>query len=110
MPAQLAGLLKGAGERIAVAALAVLIMWAVAIWAIALNAPAPTATAPTPAPVASSLHLVVASGQPAPTGGAFSRFDVTTQPIVAPVNARGHVAFYASVVHSKQTEGIFLYL
>jgi hypothetical protein len=110
MPAPLAGLLKGAGERVGVAALAVLIMWAVAIWAIALNAPAPTATAPTPAPVAPSLHLVVASGQPAPTGGAFSRFDVTTQPIVAPVNARGHVAFYASVVHSKQTEGIFLYL
>jgi hypothetical protein len=110
MPAPLAGLLKGAGERVGVAALAVLIMWTVAIWAIALNAPAPTATAPTPAPVAPSLHLVVASGQPAPTGGAFSRFDVTTQPIVAPVNARGHVAFYASVVHSKQTEGIFLYL
>jgi hypothetical protein len=110
MPAQLAGLLKGAGERIAVAALAVLIMWAVAIWAIALNATAPTATAPTAAPVAPSLRLVIASGQPAPTGGDFSRFDVTTQPIVAPVNARGHVAFYASVVHSKQTEGIFLYL
>jgi hypothetical protein len=110
MPAQLAGLLRGAGERIAVAALAVLIMWAVAIWAIALNAPAPTATAPTAAPVAPSLRLVIASGQPAPTGGDFSRFDVTTQPIVAPVNARGHVAFYASIVHSKQTEGIFLYL
>jgi hypothetical protein len=110
MPAQLAGLLKGAGERIAVAALAVLIMWAVAIWAIALNATAPTATAPTAAPVAPSLRLVIASGQPAPAGGDFSRFDVTTQPIVAPVNARGHVAFYASVVHSKQTEGIFLYL
>jgi hypothetical protein len=110
MPAQLAGLLKGAGERIAVAALTVLIMWAVAIWAIALNAPAPTATAPTAAPVAPSLRLAVASGQPAPTGGDFSRFDVTTQPIVAPVNARGHVAFYSSMVHSKQTEGIFLYL
>jgi hypothetical protein len=110
MSAPLAGLLKGAGERVGVAALAVLIMWAVAIWAIALNAPAPTATAPTPAPVASTLRLVVATGQPAPTGGDFSRFDVTTQPIVAPVNARGHVAFYASVVHSKQTEGIFLQL
>jgi hypothetical protein len=110
MSAPLAGLLKGAGERVGVAALAVLIMWAVAIWAIALNAPAPTATAPTPVPVASTLRLVVATGQPAPTGGDFSRFDVTTQPIVAPVNARGHVAFYASVVHSKQTEGIFLQL
>jgi hypothetical protein len=109
MPAPLAGLLlKSARERVAVTALAVLIMWAVAIWAIALNGPTPTATAPTSAPVPSSLRLVIATGQPAPTGGDFNRFDVTTQPIVAPVNARGHVAFYASIVHSKQTEGIFL--
>jgi len=108
MPAPLAGLLKGAGERVGVASLAVLIMWAVAIWAIALNAPAPTATAPRQTPVAPSLRLAVASGQSAPTGGDFNRFDVTTQPIVAPVNARGHVAFYASVVRSKHTEGIFL--
>ena len=109
MPAAFAGLLlKGAGERVAVAAMAVLIMWAAAIWAIVLNAPTPTASAPTAAPVAPRLHLVVASGQPAPTGGDFNRFDVTTQPIVAPVNARGHVAFYASVLHSRQTEGIFL--
>ena len=51
---------------------------------------------------------MVASGQPAPTGGNFDRFDVASQPIVAPVNARGHVAFYASVLRSKTTEGIFL--
>jgi hypothetical protein len=109
MPALFAGLLlKGAGERVALAAVAVLIMWTAAIWAIVLNTPAPTTTVPTSAPVAPSLRLVIATGQPAPTGGAFTRFDVTAQPIVAPVNARGHVAFYASVVHSKQTEGIFL--
>ena len=101
MPAAFAGLLlKGAGERVAVAAMAVLIMWAAAIWAIVLNAPAPTATAPTSTPVAPSLRLVIATGQPAPTGGDFNRFDVMAQPIVAPVNARGHVAFYASVVRS----------
>jgi hypothetical protein len=110
MSIPLAGLLRGAGERVGVAALPVLIMWAVAIWAIAFNAPVPTATAPIPTPVASSLRLVVATGQPAPSGGDFNRFDVTTQPIVAPVNARGHVAFYASVAHSKQTEGIFLHV
>jgi hypothetical protein len=109
MTALFAGLLlKGAGERVALAAVAVLIMWTAAIWAIVLNTPAPTTTVPTSAPVAPSLRLVIATGQPAPTGGAFTRFDVTAQPIVAPVNARGHVAFYASVVHSKQTEGIFL--
>jgi len=107
---QVAGLLRGTGERVALAGAAMLIMWAIAIWAIALNAPAPTATTPTPAPIPPSLRLVVASGQPAPSGGDFNRFDVTTQPIVAPVNARGHVAFYANVAHSKQTEGIFLYL
>jgi hypothetical protein len=57
---------------------------------------APT-TNPSSAPVASSLRLVVASslrlvvaaGQPSPTGGDFNRFDVTTQPIVAPVTYRG---------------------
>jgi hypothetical protein len=107
---QVAGLLRGTGERVALAGAAMLIMWAIAIWAIALNAPAPTATTPTPAPISPSLRLVVANGQPAPSGGDFNRFDVTTQPIVAPVNARGHVAFYANVAHSKQTEGIFLYL
>src|SRR6516225_7958465 len=109
MPASLAGLmLKSARQRVMVAALAVLVMWSVAIWAIALNAPAPISTAPTSAPLPSSLRLIIATGQPAPTGGDFNRFDVATQPIVAPVNARGHVVFYASVVHSKQTEGIFL--
>src|SRR5262249_3096079 len=55
-----------------------------------------------------SLHLVVASGQPVPLGGSFDRFDVASQPIVAPVNARGHVAFYATVVRSRTRSGIFL--
>jgi hypothetical protein len=110
MPVRFAGLLRGAGERVGVAALGVLSLWAVAIWAIATNATAPVENAPEPAPVPPSLRLIVASGQPAPTGGEFSRFDVTTQPIVAPVNARGHAAFYASMVHSKRAEGIFLYV
>ena len=57
---------------------------------------------------APALRLVVASGATAPGGGAFDRFDVGQQPIVAPVNARGQVAFYASVVHSRAREGIFL--
>jgi hypothetical protein len=54
------------------------------------------------------MRLVVASGQAAPTGGSFDRFDIASQPIVAPVNVRGHVAFYASVIRSKTAEGIFL--
>ncbi len=57
---------------------------------------------------AQALRLVAASGQRTPTGGLFDRFDVSVQPIVAPVNASGQVAFYASIVHDKATEGMFL--
>jgi hypothetical protein len=58
--------------------------------------------------VVDALRLVVASGQAAPGGGSFNRFDVSSQPIVAPVNGRGQVAFYASVARAKANEGIFL--
>jgi hypothetical protein len=58
--------------------------------------------------VVHTLRLVVASGQAAPGGGNFNRFDVSSQPIVAPVNRRGQVAFYASVARAKANEGIFL--
>ncbi len=44
----------------------------------------------------------------APGGGRFDRFDVASQPIAAPVNARGQVAFYATVLHAPGREGIFL--
>ena len=55
-----------------------------------------------------ALRAVVRSGLPAPGGGRFDRFDVTSQPIVAPVNARGQVAFYATVLRAPAREGIFL--
>ena len=100
-------LLAGARRRLQIAGIAVLGLWSAVLWAILANSPAPTTDRPA-APVASALRLVVASGQPAPTGGNFDRFDVTAQPIVAPVNARGHVAFYARMARSKTTEGIFL--
>jgi hypothetical protein len=54
------------------------------------------------------LHAVVRSGLAAPGGGIFDRFDVTSQPIVAPVNARGQIAFYATVLRAPAREGIFL--
>jgi hypothetical protein len=54
------------------------------------------------------LRAVVWSGLAAPGGGQLDRFDVTAQPIVAPVNARGQVAFYATVLHAPAREGIFL--
>jgi hypothetical protein len=55
-----------------------------------------------------ALRAVVRSGLTAPGGGRFDRFDVTAQPIVAPVNARGQVAFYATLLRSPSREGIFL--
>jgi hypothetical protein len=109
VPSPTAGLLlAGARSRLQIAGIAVLGLWGAVIWAIVSNSPAPSGGAQPAAPVPPSLHLVVAAGQAAPTGGSFDRFDVTSQPVVAPVNASGHVAFYASVVRSKATEGIFL--
>jgi hypothetical protein len=55
-----------------------------------------------------ALRVVALSGMAAPGGGRFDRFDVNAQPIVAPVNARGQVAFYATVLRSPAREGIFL--
>ena len=100
-------LLASAATRVLIAAIAVLYLWGAVLWA--YLAPPPLTTGERRAQQgAPGLHLVVASGQPAPSGGNFDRFDVASQPIVAPVNARGHVAFYASVLRSKTTEGIFL--
>jgi len=100
-------LLASAVTRVLIAAIAVLYLWGGVLWAYLAPPPQTVGERRTP-PGPPSLHLVVASGQPAPSGGNFDRFDVASQPIVAPVNARGHVAFYASVLRSKTTEGIFL--
>jgi len=100
-----------------VAGLAVVALWAAVVWV----APSTPSTAPAqpsarvaaqPSTVAVSetgvLRAVVRSGQVAPGGGRFDRFDVTSQPIVAPINARGQVAFYATVLRAPAREGIFL--
>ena len=92
-------------------------LWAAVLWV----APSTPSTAPAqpsvrvaarppavPAPEPGALRAVVRSGLPAPGGGRFDRFDVTAQPIVAPVNARGQVAFYATVLRAPAREGIFL--
>jgi hypothetical protein len=110
-------LLVAAWRRLLVAGIAVAIMWAAVLWV----APSTPSTAPaqpslrvpvppTPVPVSEkgALRAVVQSGRAAPGGGRFDRFDVTAQPIVAPVNARGQVAFYATVLHAPAREGIFL--
>ena len=100
-------LLASARSRLTIAGAAVLLLWIAVLWA-SLSEPTRKAALQNAAPEVPALRLVVASGQAAPSGGRFDRFDVSSQPIVAPVNGRGQVAFYASVARAKATEGIFL--
>jgi hypothetical protein len=110
-------LLAAAWRRLLVAGMVVAGLWAAVLWV----APSTPSTAPAqpsvrvgeqtmavPPPETGALRAVVRSGLAAPGGGRFDRFDVTAQPIVAPVNARGDVAFYATVLHAAAREGIFL--
>src|SRR5215475_14524580 len=99
-------LLWPAWKRLLVAGAAVVVIWALVLW-VAPSAPS-TATAELPqgvamqatvarAPETGDLRAVVESGSAAPGGGHFDRFDVVSAPVAAPVNARGQVAFYATV-------------
>jgi hypothetical protein len=110
-------LLVAAWRRLLVAGVAVAGLWTAVLWVV----PSTPSTAPAQPPVQvaapptavlltqeDALRAVVRSGVAAPGGGRFDRFDVTSQPIVAPVNARGQVAFYATVLHAPAREGIFL--
>src|SRR5258708_2588630 len=100
-------LLASARSRLTIAGAAVLLLWIAVLWA-SLSEPTRKAALQNAAPEVPALRVVVASGQAAPSGGRFNRFDVSSQPIVAPVNSRGQVAFYASVARAKAAEGIFL--
>ncbi len=100
-------LLRGAFARLQVAAAASLALWGCVLWA-CLSHPLPPKPDESPPSSPPALRQVVGSGQPTPVGGMFDRFDVTSQPIVAPVNVHGQVAFYATILRSKATEGIFL--
>lgn len=100
-------LLASARARLAIAGAAILLLWIAVLWA-SLSEPTRKAAVQNAAPEVNALRLVVASGQAAPGGGSFNRFDVSSQPIVAPVNSRGQIAFYASVARAKASEGIFL--
>ncbi len=103
--------------RLLVAGVAVAILWA-AVLSVAPSTPSispaqPAIRVATPAMAVPDTrfggwHAVVRSGLAAPGGGRFDRFGVTAQPIVAPVNARGQVAFYATVLRSPAREGIFV--
>jgi hypothetical protein len=110
-------LLISAWWRLLAASIAVAGLW-VAVWWVAPSAPSispaepavrvATTRALVPVTAPGGLRAVVRSGLPAPGGGRFDRFDVTAQPIAAPVNARGQVAFYATVLRSPAREGIFV--
>ncbi len=56
----------------------------------------------------SGIRRIAVTGQAAPNGGVFDRFSVESLPIVAPINGKGQVAFFASVVRGRASEGFFL--
>src|SRR5436305_14539843 len=103
--------------RLLAAGIAVARLWGAVLW-VAPSTPT-ISSAETPVRVAAptvvvrvigngGLRAVVQSGFPAPGGGRFDRFDVAAHPVAAPVNARGQVAFYATVLRSPAREGIFI--
>jgi len=110
-------LLAAAWRRLLVAGVAVAGLWAAVLW-VAPSAPSTSTAQPSlrmPAqptnvrvPEEGALRAVVRSGVAAPGGGRFDRFDVASQPVAAPVNAHGQVAFYATVLRAPAREGIFL--
>jgi hypothetical protein len=55
-----------------------------------------------------TVRPAVLAGQPAPGGGTFEHFGVESLPVVAPVNAKGQVAFFATLLRAKAKEGFFL--
>ena len=62
-----------------------------------------------PGPLAAqtfTVRPVVTAGQSAPGGGTFEHFSVESLPIVAPLNARGQVAFFASLLRGAGGEGL----
>jgi hypothetical protein len=56
----------------------------------------------------SKLRRVAATGDAAPGGGVFDRFGTESMPIVAPVNAREDVVFFATLGRGGPEEGFFL--
>ena len=97
-------LLTSARSRLQIAALVVVALWSAVLWA-ALAPDAPPGSEPLARAQPKAMRLLVAAGEPAPGGGAFERFDVAAQPVAAPVNAEGRVAFYASLVAQQCPRG-----
>src|ERR1700743_764715 len=100
-------LLAAAWQRLLVVALVLAALWVAVLWVAPAtpslapaqpSVPVAPATVPVPDTAHGALRVVARSDLPAPGGGRFDRFDVPGQPAIAPVNARGPVAFYASVL------------
>jgi hypothetical protein len=99
-------ILVGAKRRVALALVPVALLWLGVLWAaVGGRAPGTAVTAPPAAPV---LQMIVASGDAAPAGGSFDRFDVEGGVVAAPANRRGEVLFFATLLRSKSEEGWFL--
>jgi hypothetical protein len=81
--------------------------WPVIGWLLLALLP-PSAAVPVRAAETYALRPVARTGEAAPGGGTFDRFGQETLPIVAPVNARGDVAFFATLIRGGADEGIFL--
>src|SRR5438445_12810127 len=56
----------------------------------------------------SAIRRVAVTGQAVPGGGTFDRFSVESLPIVAPINAKGQVAFFATILRGRASEGFFV--
>jgi len=69
---------------------------------------APMAAISSRASEAPALRAIARVGEAAPGGGTFDRFGQENLPVVAPVNARGDVAFFARLSRGAADEGIFL--
>src|SRR3978361_1274987 len=93
-------LLRGARGRLGLAVAASALLWSVVLWAL-LTHPVPPRVPEQKPPEPPSLRQIVAAGQATPIGGTFDRFDVLTQPIVAPVNANGHAGFSTTNLRNK---------
>jgi len=90
--------------RVKVATGLIVILWLGVAWAHWSPTPAPDAP---PAPPTYELRMLVAEGQPSPAGGMFDRFHVSSQPIITPLNRKGQMAFFATLIRSNAEEGIF---
>jgi hypothetical protein len=91
-------------HRVRLAAGLVGVLWLGVAWA--HWSPSTRSDAPT-APPTYELRLLAAEGQPSPAGGLFDRFHVASQPIVTPLNRKGQVAFFATLLRGGADEGIF---